>query len=294
MNFKVNFSNGSAIKLFNIPPEATLRDLKNEIEKKSSVPAQDQHLMTGFPPVLIKGNQNDSLDALGLRTGSVLLVTEAMLKPADMGVQQSQTVFLRRVIPADNSCLFNSIGYALKREKAGNGQAMRLLIKNSILENPKTYTAVFLGKPVHEYCAWILDDRSWGGEIELSILSEHYKIEIVVFDVISMARLCYGEDQGFTQRIFLLYDGVHYDVVVEASSEKASERDDITRFAINDFGKVQRASEVAVAAHQNHEYTDLNVFTIQCLDCRTSFCGQREAQAHAQETGHQQFGEIKQ
>jgi len=110
--------------------------------------------------------------------------------------------------------------------------------QDTILSNPNLYTETFLGRPVYEYCAWIQDDRSWGGEIELSILSAHFKVEVLVFDVISMSRLCYGEDQGFTQRLFLLYDGIHYDAIAEAQSSSASSKNDKTLFAINDFVKV--------------------------------------------------------
>ncbi|GMF30439.1 unnamed protein product [Phytophthora lilii] len=116
---------------------------------------------------------------------------------------------------------------------------VRQLIKDTILADPETYSEVFLGRPVYEYCAWIMDDQSWGGEIELSILSTYYKVEMVVFDVTSMNRLGYGRDQGFTQRMFLLYDGIHYDLVVEAPSTTASESQDVTLFAINDLTKVR-------------------------------------------------------
>jgi ubiquitin thioesterase OTU1 len=118
------------------------------------------------------------------------------------------------------------------------------------LADPEHYNDVFLGRPVLEYCAWIQEDKSWGGEIELSILADHFKLEIVVFDVTSMSRLCYGEDRGFTQRMFLLYDGIHYDLVVESPSKTAPESRDTTLFSFNDFTKVERASEVAVEAHQ--------------------------------------------
>jgi ubiquitin thioesterase OTU1 len=105
--------------------------------------------------------------------------------------------------------------------------------QETILGNPSLYNQSFLGCPVFEYCAWILDDKSWGGEIELSILSAHFKVEMLVFDVVSMARLCYGEDQGYTQRLFLLYDGIHYDAIMETDGKT-----DKTLFAINDFVKV--------------------------------------------------------
>lgn len=116
-------------------------------------------------------------------------------------------------------------------------------VQDAILANPDTYSEVFLGRPVSEYCTWIMDDKSWGGEIEVSILAAHFKVEIVVFDVTSMSRLCYGEDQGYSQRMFLLYDGIHYDLVVESPSATASERQDIALFSINDFAKVMLAMQ---------------------------------------------------
>ncbi|TMW66204.1 hypothetical protein Poli38472_003969 [Pythium oligandrum] len=294
MNFKVTFSNGASIKLMGLPDDITFDGVRAHIEEKSGIPAEDQHVMSGFPPKPIEGDGTATLVSLGIRSGSVLVLKEPLVNGGNGGGPRAPTsVFMRRVVPADNSCLFNCISYALGKGKSGNGQMMRNIIKDAILANPTTYSEVFLGRPVYEYCAWIQDDKSWGGEIELSILSTHFKLEIVVFDVIGMSRLCYGEDQGFTQRMFLLYDGIHYDIIVEAPSKTSPENRDTVLFSINDFAKVERASEVAVEAHQNHEYTDVSGFHIMCLVCRKGFVGQREARAHADETGHQQFGEMR-
>jgi ubiquitin thioesterase OTU1 len=185
------------------------------------------------------------------------VLKEALPSSSQASGTQKPSVFLRRVIPADNSCLFNSVGYALGKKGMNNGPTMRQLIKDTILANPQVYSEVFLGRPVYEYCAWIQDDKSWGGEIELSILSTYFKVEMVVFNVTCMSRLCYGEDQGFTQRMFLLYDGIHYDVVAEAASTSSPQDKDTTLFAINDFEKVEKASEVAVEAHQVKKYNTI-------------------------------------
>ncbi|GAB9462859.1 Otu ovarian tumor protein-like cysteine protease [Globisporangium polare] len=292
MNFKVTFANGASIKLMGLADDITLDGLRAELFAKTAIAPEDQHVMAGYPPKLLEGDGESRLQSLGVRSGSVLVVKEPLLAPGS-GPPKPTSVFLRRVVPADNSCLFNAIGYALGKGKTGNATAMRHLIKDTILANPDMYSEVFLGRPVYEYCAWIQDDKSWGGEIELSILSQYYKVEMVVFDVTSMSRLCYGEDQGFSQRMFLLYDGIHYDLVVESPSKTAAESRDTTLFSINDFAKVERASEVAVEAHQNYEYTDLHRFSIQCLVCREGFTGQKEAQAHADATGHREFGEVR-
>lgn len=46
---------------------------------------------------------------MGVRTGSVLVLKEA---PETSGAYAKLTsVFMRRIMPADNSCLFHSIGY---------------------------------------------------------------------------------------------------------------------------------------------------------------------------------------
>ncbi|KAL7995548.1 putative OTU domain, Zinc finger C2H2-type, Ubiquitin-like domain superfamily [Plasmopara halstedii] len=290
MNFKVTFADGTSMKLTGLPGDITLDGLRAQLFEKSSILPQDQHIMTGYPPKMIEGSGESTLMSLGVRTGSVLVLKEA---PVTGGTRaKSKSVFIRRVMPADNSCLFHSIACALGKKKERNGLSMRQLIKDAILGDSAKYSEVFLGRPVDEYCAWIMDDKSWGGEIELSILSTFYKVEMVVFDVTSMSRLCYGEDQGFTQRLFLLYDGIHYDLVVESPSATASESQDVTLFAINDFTKVERASEVAVEAHQKHEFTDVGRFNIMCMECRSTFVGQKEAQSHSKATGHQQFGEI--
>uniref|UniRef100_K3X230 Ubiquitin thioesterase OTU n=1 Tax=Globisporangium ultimum (strain ATCC 200006 / CBS 805.95 / DAOM BR144) TaxID=431595 RepID=K3X230_GLOUD len=289
MNFKVTFSNGTSIKLLGLADDITLDELRAELFAKTQIPPEEQH---GYPPKPLVGEGTNTLQLLGIRSGSVLVLKEAPAGSSS-GPATPSTVFLRRVVPADNSCLFNAIGYALGKGKTGNANVMRQCIKDTILANPDMYSDVFLGRPVYEYCAWIQDEKSWGGEIEVSILSQYYKVEMVVFDVTSMSRLCYGEDQGFSQRMFLLYDGVHYDLVVESPSKTAPESRDTALFPINDFSKVERASEVAVEAHQNHEYTDLNRFSIQCLVCRQGFTGQREAQVHAEESGHREFGEVR-
>jgi len=95
-----------------------------------------------------------------------------------------------------------------------------------------------LGRSVDEYCSWIQSDCSWGGDIELSILSAYFKVEIQVFHGKKNLKLHYGEDKDFAQRLFLLYDGVHYDPIAETQNLNAPVQDDITLFDIKDNAKV--------------------------------------------------------
>jgi hypothetical protein len=55
-------------------------------------------------------------------------------------------------------------------------------------------------------------DDSWGGGIELAILTQEYEIEICVINTESGGRIDYfGEDRHFPYRVFLLYNNLHYD-----------------------------------------------------------------------------------
>lgn len=88
---------------------------------------------------------------------------------------------------------------------------MREIIANAVASDPEEYSEAFLGQPNPEYCKWILKPESWGGAIELSILSKFYGLEIAVIDSINAIINRFGEDQHYPQRVFLIFDGIHYD-----------------------------------------------------------------------------------
>jgi ubiquitin thioesterase OTU1 len=58
--------------------------------------------------------------------------------------------------------------------------------------DPVTFSDVFLERPNEDYAKWILLPKSWGGAIELAILSDHYSTEIAAFDVSTTRMDCYG------------------------------------------------------------------------------------------------------
>ena len=69
----------------------------------------------------------------------------------------------RHVINADNSCLFNAIGYLVDKI---DPMHYRHIIAQTIRETPSLYTADMLGKEPDEYIGWILNSEKWGGKIE--------------------------------------------------------------------------------------------------------------------------------
>lgn len=88
---------------------------------------------------------------------------------------------------------------------------MRKVIASEVSKDLQTFNPAYLGKTNEEYCEWILRTESWGGAIEVSILSEFYGFEIAVVDVINGIINHFGEDKKYGVRAFLLYDGIHYD-----------------------------------------------------------------------------------
>jgi hypothetical protein len=86
-----------------------------------------------------------------------------------------------RVIAADNSCLFNAVAYLMEGSLTMSGD-LRQLIASVVMSDPETYSEATLSKPCDEYCKWIMDPSSWGGAIEISILSAYYQTEIAAID----------------------------------------------------------------------------------------------------------------
>ena len=75
----------------------------------------------------------------------------------------------------------------------------------------------------------------------------------------------------------------------------ASENLDITTVGIADRDIALRlVIEMATKLCQTGQYTDLRRnFTVQCLQCYAKFQGRAQCISHAQESGHNQFGEYK-
>lgn len=88
---------------------------------------------------------------------------------------------------------------------------MREIIASHVAADKETYNEAILGKPNPDYCDWIRKSDSWGGAIEVSILSAYYGIEIDVVDVTNAIINRFGEDKEYGIRAFLLFDGIHYD-----------------------------------------------------------------------------------
>ncbi|CAL8383384.1 unnamed protein product [Boreogadus saida] len=205
---------------------------------------------------------------------------------------EPRPVLARRVVPADNSCLFTSVSYAV----AGGvydpscSAELRRLIGRTVAGDPAAYSEAVLGKTNDEYCAWIGRDDTWGGAIEVSILSRFYQCEICVVDTQTLRVDRFGEDAGHRKRVLLIYDGIHYDPLQRETP--GSDAPPQTVFAATDDVILAQALELAEEARRRRQFTDVNGFALRCLVCQTGLVGQKEARDHAKETGHANFGEV--
>ncbi|XP_002093769.3 ubiquitin thioesterase OTU1 [Drosophila yakuba] len=199
-------------------------------------------------------------------------------------------ILLKKVVPADNSCLFTSIRFVLNGKVDNEGsEMMRHIIAQEVAADPQSYNDAVLGKSNAEYCAWIQKADSWGGAIEVSILSNYYGIEIDVVDIQNAIINRFGEDKNFGLRVFLLFDGIHYDPLYMETSSSAAPA---TIFPVEEVGVYQQAEQLANEAQSSRQYTNVDKFTLRCMQCDVRLVGQVQAQEHAKQTGHKSFGEI--
>ena len=66
-------------------------------------------------------------------------------------------------------------------------------------------------KANEDYCDWIRKKETWGGAIEAQVLSEYLGIVVTVVDTQTDFVSNFGEGLSLGQRLFLIYDGIHYD-----------------------------------------------------------------------------------
>ncbi|CAM9517675.1 unnamed protein product [Phaeothamnion confervicola] len=236
----------------------------------------------------------DAAAAVELCMSGALEGVAAMPAPAPPAPRDlPNPTFVRRVIDADNSCLFNAVGFCLHRSRRRGGE-LRAVIAAAVQAAPDVFTAAILGKEAGEYCAWIQDPAKWGGEIELFVLSRHFRTEICAVDVQTGIAYTYGEGEGYRERMFLLYDGIHYDALSEAFNPTADESRDTAVFPIGAEAdrRLAAAKDIAKGLREKKLFVDLGGCDLKCLVCLEGLRGQAGARAHAAATGHQNFGQI--
>ena len=130
-------------------------------------PAVRQLMDMGFPAAVaakaLEMAHNDVGGALELCIGGVVTVESLGSAPAPPpsvpvsthgGMSTANRVMTRRVVDADNSCLFNAIGYCMEKDRK-LGTKLRKIIADCVRNRPDVYTEATLGKTPTEYSDWI-------------------------------------------------------------------------------------------------------------------------------------------
>uniref|UniRef100_A0A8C5LMX5 Ubiquitin thioesterase OTU n=1 Tax=Leptobrachium leishanense TaxID=445787 RepID=A0A8C5LMX5_9ANUR len=276
---------------------SSIRELKESIAGATGIVVPRQRVMVGFPPAnLDLSNAEGTLGELPIKSGDTLIVEEDKSKPSTAIPHVSKTAagskIERRVVPADNSCLFTSIYYVVEGGIYDPACApeMRNLIADIVFSDPLNYCEAVLGKNNDEYCKWIRRDDTWGGAIEISILSKFFQCEICVVDTQTARIDRFGEDAGYTKRVMLIYDGIHYDPLQRLFSPHGTPP--MTIFSTLDDEALVQALALAEEARKKRQFTDVNRFALRCMVCQKGLTGQAAARDHAKETGHTNFGEV--
>ncbi|KAK0714363.1 hypothetical protein B0T21DRAFT_297367 [Apiosordaria backusii] len=294
-----------------VEDESTLADLVSLIKSKTEL--ERFTLKYGYPlkNLDVTSSQSSSIKDLKLRGETIVVAPldttpppppppSEPPKPAFVpkGIEPDETslewparggYMVLRVMPDDNSCMFTAVGGALLLPNPS--ATLRAQIAEYILTHPDQYTPAILGSPPAKYCSHLLESDTWGGAIELSILSDIYDIEISSIDVKSLRVDRFGE--GKDTRIIILYSGIHYDRIAFALDLSYPVDCDVTKWETGDGEVLERARELAGQMQRMHYYTDTTDFVIKCEVCQWIGKGMKEAGVHQRETGHGEFGEMR-
>eukprot|EP00667_Euglena_gracilis_P022351 EG_transcript_24839 len=248
---KVRVRSQQGMEVYELEPGTCFGLLRFLLEEKSGIPAEEQKILVGFPPKALEANPDDTLEALGVRSGDQLIVERAGKGEVKQGHTDGKYIppapekgfFVRRPVPSDNSCLFHTAAYVLEGRSRSAGPSLRRRIAEVVAAHPGKFTEAFLGQPNIAYCSWIQEDDTWGGAIELAILSFVYCTEIVSLDVQTGRMDIYGQNEGYVTRVFVVYTGKHYDAMAVAPYYGASESSDQVMFNVRDEKVMQKARQ---------------------------------------------------
>lgn len=202
--------------------------------------------------------------------------------------------FVLRIMPDDNSCLFRAVGTAIMGGMDTMNE-LRHIVAQVIQENQGVYSEAILDKKPSDYCRWIQNENSWGGAIELNILSKYFDIEVCSIDVQTLRVDRFNE--GASTQCILVYSGIHYDTIALSPSDPPYTHTDVPPefdtkvFDAADDVALERSVELCRILQAEHYYTDTAGFRIRCNTCGGTFVGEKGAAKHASQTGHYDFGE---
>jgi len=324
INLRVKCDGGQGVVRGLVPEDSLEKLISHSMEAlgmQENTEEQTIKLLSGFPPKALDISDRDkAISSIGIRSGDTIIFqvtsssssssvasgtssksnssTNQVIQDGESQTKRmktetpsnSRSKLERKVVPADNSCLFTSINYCMSGSLVGSEHSafMREVIASVVSSDKEKYCEAYLGRSNSDYCRWIQSKDAWGGAIEVQILSEYFQVQIVVADTKSGSMTIFGEACNFPTRMVLIYDGIHYDALYDAKNDGT----EVTVHSVNDESIMAKAKVAAKEAKDAHNYTDTAGFTLKCLVCGTRLKGETEAQKHAKMTSHTNFSEV--
>ncbi|ETW86088.1 cysteine protease C88, partial [Heterobasidion irregulare TC 32-1] len=199
-----------------------------------------------------------------------------------------------QIVPDDNSCLFSSIAVVFEQD-ISKASTIRKIVADAIRNDPDTWSDAILGRPRADYISAILSPNTWGGAIELTILATHYATEIASVDVETGRVDRFTPLAGAGNRVLLIYSGIHYDAALLAPELGVPEEWCASIVPVGSDAADPNLSALKALAGKlrvKRQYTNTTTFDLKCEVCGKGLKGEKEARAHASETGHIKFGEY--
>ncbi|KAI9032339.1 hypothetical protein DFJ74DRAFT_654131 [Hyaloraphidium curvatum] len=192
----------------------------------------------------------------------------------------------------DNSCLFRSVAFVCTGSASSHAE-LRRVVADAVLKDPDEYSEAVLGRTPAAYASWITQKNSWGGAIELAILSAHFRREICSVDVSTLRVDRFGEGREYPARVLVMYSGIHYDAIALTPDPALPPEFDQLEFPLSEGDAVvDAAARLAAVWQRKRKFTDTARFTLKCGVCGKGMVGEKEATAHAKATGHAEFTEY--
>ncbi|CAK7906265.1 ubiquitin thioesterase Otu1p [[Candida] anglica] len=315
MRFRVKSDRGTKVISLSEEDGTTVEALIKEVISQGLVDqGVELTIKSGFPPKdIVYKSKKDKLIDIGVRSGDQLIFSQVEQTPKSKQTIRSDipSVYnealdiyaILRNVPDDNSCMFNSIVYALfgvQEHAVEEVHKLRQVVATTIsADKGNKYTELVLGRPITKYCQWILNMDSWGGAIELGILAEHFQIAIHCLDVESGKIMKFQSEQHKPHNfIVLVYSGIHYDLVVrnqKLSTTKSDKQSDVCVFengSLEGDTMLQDCEKLGQLLQTQNYSTNTTTFRLRCLQCYEVLVGEMGASNHANSTGHFKFGET--
>jgi len=149
-----------------------------------------------------------------------------------------------------------------------------------------THCSSIIKGDIVEYTNKIREPFTWGGELELTILAEEFSIEIGVAHVEMMNVYNIGQDKNYQERIYILYDGVHYDALYKKGSGQS-------KFPTTDDEVYAQAFQAAAAVNSTGGYYNSYTCSLYCDICGMVFKGEEGITDHSLKTRHAAYTQFQ-